>query len=294
MTKVFLFHQNSSMGPGAVARNLEAGLREIGVEIVKQPGKADYIGCLQNPGALYSRIPENALMGPNLFVLPFEAEHLCNKFYNFVVPSQWVKDKYEEYDVMKGCNIDVWPVGIDTEAWKPSSDQEPEYDCFIYHKNTSLNVLNDTQRQLQNMNQTVAEVLKYGFYREHDLLDLCSKCKYAVLLTGTESQGIAYMQILSTGTPCFVLDQCRWNYEGRPPTSAKATSAPYFDSKCGEKVLKKAGDRFLVEDVDLAHFQHFLEKVDAGWYDPRGYILNNHTLAKSAEKYLELLKKTHG
>ena len=117
--KVWLFHENHHRGPGAVARNLEAGLREIGVEIVKQPPRADYFGCLQNPGKFGEMLPKDALMGPNLFVLPPEAPELCHRFQNFVVPSKWVRDKYLSYPSMRGKHIWTWPVGIDTERWNP-------------------------------------------------------------------------------------------------------------------------------------------------------------------------------
>lgn len=291
MTKVWLHYNNTNYGPGGVVRNLKKGLQIHGIDLVKKPNKANYLGCLQDPGTLFTFLPENTLMGPNLFVLPSESPHITKKFNNFVVPSNWVKHLYKRYPEMNDKNIHVWSVGIDTDEWTPS-ENKPEYDCFVYVKNSSKELLNDTIEQLKVMNQSVGGVLHYGYYNEHNLKELCDKCRYAVLLTDTESQGLAYMEILSTDTPCFVSNQSVWHYTGRSQqVSAPASSVPYFDSKCGQKIVRKDRNILFVDEADHETFLFFLDMLNQGKYNPRGYIIQNHTLSTAAHKYVDILKE---
>jgi len=290
--KVWLHHEPRSFGPGAVARNLEAGLKEIGVEIVKQPGKADFHGCLQNPGNFAGLLPEQTLMGPNLFVVPSEESELCDLFKNFVVPSRWVKDLYEKYPQMQGDKktIDVWPVGIDTEKWLPVPAEYKTCDFFVYIKNSFPAQAEQVEDELHKHALIPAGTLTYGNYEEEDLKAMCDKCQFAVLVTDTESQGIAYMQILSAGLPCFVIDKTMWTYEANKGVKAPATSVPYFDKRCGIKVPSRGIHG--MNDEDISELEAFVDRVEE--YTPRNYILENHTLAKSAHEYLRLLKKAMG
>jgi hypothetical protein len=124
------------------------------------------------------------------------------------------------------------------------------------------------------------EIIEYGSYKEEQLKNLCSRSKFAVLLTGTESQGIAYMNILSMNIPCFVFNNPTWTHEKDKNIKCNASSVPYFDEKCG----------IISKDVDLKLFKFFLEKVYNNDFSPRNYILQNHTLKMSAQKYVDLLK----
>lgn len=285
--KVYLHYQNSThRGPGGVVKGLLKGLERLQIEVVSKPSDADYIGSLQHPGAFYEQLPANTLMGPNLFVLPSEAPEICNKFSNFVVPSQWVKDLYSQpiFESMQNKEIDIWSVGIDTNEWKPNItlkiESESQLDCFVYYKNRSQQDLALVYKICKHYNLNF-EIIEYGSYKEEQLKSLCDRSKFAILLTGTESQGIAYMNILSTDTPCFVFNKQKWVYENDKSINAPASSVPYFDKRCGE----------ISPDVNLALFETFMDNVNNKQYVPRDYILENHTLEMSAKKYIELLKK---
>jgi len=278
-----------------VAKNLKAGLKEIDVDVVTKPSKADFIGCLQNPGQFYDMLPSHTLMGPNLFVLPPEAPHLCKKFRNFVVPSPWVRNKYLSYASLRRKNIQIWPVGIDTEEWRPAAET-PDFDCFIYLKDRPYALVEAVVADLRQKNLTFYDVIHYGHYEEEDLKKACAASKFAILLTNTESQGIAYMQILSTDTPCFVLNQATWHYQGMLPgaknASAAATSVPYFDSRCGKLSLSKGMAGRGLDEPEK--FDLFVKNVDKNIYQPRDYILEHHTLAIGAKTYMEHIRKAAG
>lgn len=288
---VRLIYQNDShRGPGAVVQNLKSGLSKIDIETLSsfEPGEEDYVGFLQpvHPNLIkkYAESNKPVLMGPNLFVLPTEIPQLCNMFDNFVVPSAWVKEKYKEFDLMKNKNIHIWPVGIDTEKWAPfrSNNINEELDCFIYYKNRSPRDLALTEALCRKF-KLKYKVLKYGSYKEEELYNLCQTIQtnggFIILLTGTESQGIAYMQMLSFDIPCYVLNNPTWKSEDGLHEAA-ATSVPYFTKKCGE----------VVHDINIKNFERFLSQVKDRVYSPRDYILDNHTLEKSAENYIKIFE----
>lgn len=278
MKKLCLIYSNNSYrGPGMVAKNLKLGLQELEIEVTDRPNQTNYIGCLQHPQNLLNTLPDNTLVGPNLFVIPPEDPNLCARFNNFVVPSQWVKDLYCQFNEMKDKNIQVWSVGIDTERWHPCTDIHKDLDCFIYYKNRSVEDLQWVVKLLKanNLNHRIIE---YGSYEEPRLHTLCLRSKFAVLLTGTESQGIAYMNILSTRVPCYVFNKNTWTYDNDKNINCPATSVPYFSKECGE----------IVGDISVEHFRNFLTRVKSGEYNPRKYVLKNHTLKAAAHKYIGL------
>lgn len=289
---VFLIYANDShRGPGMVVQNLTKGLKAIGVDVatVADPKAAAYVAGLQfcHTNLLNNRYLEKKpiLMGPNLFVLPTDNPTLCQMFSHYVVPSQWVKDKYESFDLMKGKDIRIWSVGIDTEDWGVKDELKEEssqLDCFIYYKNRSEHDLAVAEAICRKY-ELKYKVLGYGSYQEDELRALTYSSKFAILLTGTESQGIAYMQILAANTPCYVLNNPTWRSEDGMH-AFPAASVPYWDDRCGDKI----------DNINLKHFEEFMKKVDAGVFSPREYILKNHTLEKAAQKYYNLLRRSHG
>jgi hypothetical protein len=272
-------------GPGVVANNLSLGLVEAGIDTLvyshvtpeSLADKSRLLGCLQ-PVPGMDLLPRDTLMGPNLFVLPKEFP-IVSRFDHYLVPSTWVQDKYRSFSELSHTTLDIWSVGVNTTDWKPNPTVEKSLDCFVYFKNRSATDLAVVKLLLKRLGLKHA-VLRYGEYQESDLKHLCQISKFAVLVTGTESQGLGYMQILSMGVPCYVLDKWFWNYEGQIETKYPGTSVPYFvPGVCGE----------LSRIIDKEHLEKFIQSVKEGKYNPRQYILDNHTLKASAERYYDLL-----
>jgi len=196
---------------------------------------------------------------------------------------------YERFPEMQGKTIDVWPVGIDVDAWRPEYTISEKLDCFVYFKNREDKELSALTKTLGDLNLKY-ELLKYGHYQEEELKSLCRRSKFAILLTGTESQGIAYMNILSTNTPCLVLNKSTWHYEGNGPrVSAPATSVPYFDERCGW-IIEKNSLLHNSLDSTIRHFAHYVEEKS---FSPRDYITEHHQYEDAARKYWELIVKAH-
>jgi len=267
---LFYHNKNPKTGPGKLALNLIQGLKSLGIT-VKPNQICKYNGCLQPTN--YELLPSDTLMGPNLVILPDEQPYIWQKFSNFVVPSIWVKNKYKSFEVTKNTNINVWSVGIDTNQFS-APDKQIEFDCLVYYKNSGEEKLRETEDRLKSLGLDY-RIIGYGLYTEEQFLDLLQKCRFCVLVTKTESQGIAYMEILSTNTPCYVYDKQEW--DDIPPYTFAATSAPYFSGECG------------MISPDLNSLENFINKLDI--YEPRSYIINEHRLDVSAKKYLKLLRE---
>ena len=266
---IFFNNVSSTTGPGKVALNLLKGFKKSGIDFkINEEGKLN--GCLQLVSYL-NILPSTTLIGPNIMVLPSEFPVIWKKFENHIVPSEWVKNKYNSFPETEGCNLHIWPVGIDTDKFK-KFDNKNEFDCLIYYKNRGAKKLKEVEDKLKSLELSY-KIIGYGSYTEEEFLELLSKCKFCLLLTKTESQGIAYMEILSTNTPCYVYDKQEW--DDISPYSFAATSAPYFSEECG------------LISSDLRELENFIDNVN--YYEPRQYILENHTVEKGAAKYLELL-----
>lgn len=270
MKKIGLFVDSRTAprtGPYKVFVNLKKGLEESGHQVlVNQYG--DLTGCLQEHGTILSH-PSKLVVGPNV---AFYRPEFLGHFTNFVAPSQWVVDVYNGC-LKEGQRIIVWSVGIDTDAFNVDRSNTGTR-CLLYTKNRDGDAPS-VRAWLESRRVNYIEI-KYGQYTEDQFKDALSRCRYAILLTHTESQGIAYMEILAAGLPCFVFNQREWN-------GHRATSVPYFDERCG-RVSSYGPGRCDSEFIE------FLSKLDE--YRPREYVLENHTLKHGAQNYVRMLEDT--
>lgn len=278
MKKEINLHFSSvQRGPGRVVESLARGLTSIGWKVYGnipiQEGVVQ--GCLQPTQAL-GMLPRNSIMGPNLFIFPSEWGENCKRFDHYVVPSDWVKRKYESYEEMSSSTIDIWPAGIDTDLWSPRTKTGD--DVLVYFKSRQREELDLVIREL-NSRSISHNVVEYGSYEEKDLYNSCQKAKSCILLTGTESQGIAYMQILSTGVPCFVINKSKFDYFHYKNNPVDATSVPYFDERCGQ----------IFDSFHIDKFEEFLQRNSQ--FSPRDFICESFTLEKSAKKYEDIIFK---
>ncbi len=269
--KVGLHYSVSSNnnGPGKVTTNLIAGLKELNIEVV--PNEiCELNGVLQSQCKHIFDCPDNAFIGPNISVLPTEMPFVWTKYKKFNVPCKWVYDLYKTFSLTQNKEIYVWPVGIDTKKFC-NFNYAPKYDVLIYCKNKkeSLQEVFSYFDQLKISYTT----LVYGEYNEEDFIKKVNYSKCVVLLTKTESQGIAYQEILAMDKPCFVVNKDIWDDYG---IDVPASSVPYFDETCGHI------------STDIKEFELFYNKVSS--YKPREYILNNMTLEKQANEYIKYLK----
>jgi len=278
--------------------NLKAGLDRIGVpyrinnyrHIRNNPGD---LACLIGKPHLLPRFaPHTPLMfGTATFNHPIDDERLPqrHRLRQVLVPSEWVKRMFSK--VLPNL-VSVWPVGIDTERWKPSSEPK-DVDILVYDK--IYRHREDHERELiepliaeLRRNGLTAEYLRYGSYVERELLALSRRVRSMVYLSHHETQGIALQQMLSANVPVLAWepggDWQNREYLLRGVRFSPVTSVPYWDERCGMKFAGAGDLRSAVID--------FWHGVKAGAFAPRQLILDQRlTLEAAAEAYAALAAK---
>lgn len=196
------------------------------------------------------------------------------EYYNkIIVPSEWVKSKFINKFNFPENKTFIWPVGIQML----NVQKKIEFDCLIYFKRRNTEELKIVQDFLEGLGISY-KVVSYGNYQDNDLEKFCSKCRFCFLLNGTESQGIAVQEIMSTNTPLFVWDVTEWTDQGED-YRVPATSIPYWTDECGKVFYSR-------EDMDIAFFE-FYDRIDK--YNPRKYIERELSFKESVKKLMEII-----
>ena len=284
-------------GIDRVYLNLCAGLDLLGIEYVVNPKmseirSSDWVGVIGRGRSCLDRYTalNPIVTGIAVAYHPAEWPTLFEDYrviYN-VVHSNWVKEIYTKW--YGESRIKIWAAGIDTTLWKPIIKKEIKFDFLVYEKimwekdRTVRAVVNPILQYLNERNLTY-KVIHYGTYEPKELLDLLQSSRGFIFLSEHESQGLAYQQAMSAGLPILAWDQglwldpCRFEYGD---AIVHASSVPFFDERCG---LTFRSFRDFPAALDL-----FIDKINSGDFFPRDYILENLTLTKTAENYLNILK----
>ena len=279
--KIHLFYTNNKKGgPGKVIKNLRSGLDLLGVTYsvntpYDQINDEDKLFCLQENDSLKTPLSKRCVVGPNICVIPPENKAISNGNYKkIVVPSEWIKKMWSPW--VADNDMVVWPVGVDTEEFKPS-DEEKTLDCILYYKNRDGQDLNKCESFLQDKDMKYVTI-QYGTYNEEDFKFYMRRCKFCFMLDNTESQGLATLEILSSGLPIFVWETTTLINPHYPQIRCDATSVPYWDDRCG---MKYFGGNQLQNK-----FNQFLNDLNS--YNPRQYVKENLDLMVQAQKLIEL------
>lgn len=287
--------------PGGAMRvflNLRSGLDLLGASYRVNDyrhieANPDELACVIGKPHVLDKIPPSTpiLFGTSIYSHPYDDPDLPRRrpIRQVLVPSPWVRDMFAE--VWPG-RVTVWPVGIDTERWKPDATSRPDIDVLIYdkifwqrdrHERALLAPLLDELRR----RSLRVEVLRYGTYREDRLLALSRRVRSMVYLSRHETQGIAAQQMLASGVPLFVWDEGGlWQDPKYAPHQVRfgpVSSMPYWDYRCGEKFRGA---------TDLGEaFERFWRGVEDGSYAPRQMMLEGFTLTQRARAYLDIVAK---
>jgi glycosyltransferase involved in cell wall biosynthesis len=288
--------------PGGAMRvflNLKAGLDRLGVPYrvnnYRHLGfNPEDLACLVGKPHLLGRFPKQTplLFGTSIYNHPIDDAFLPKRHLvrQVLVPSQWVKEMFSK--VWPGL-VTIWPVGIDTERWKPAPESVKDVDVLLYDKifrdreDYEDTLIKPVVAELRRQG-LVIEYLRYGSYVEWELLALSRRVHSMIYLSRHETQGIALEQMLSSGVPVLAWDPGGdWQnleYLLRGVRFAPVTSVPYWDDRCGMKFTGAA---------DFAPaFAQFWKDVKTDAYAPREMILErNLTLEGAAEAYVDLVAK---
>jgi hypothetical protein len=231
------------------------------------------------------------LFGAAVFSHPCDDPLLFERLpiFRILVPGEWMWQMCEPYYKDR---VVVWPVGIDTNYWQPASLKHKDIDILLYdkvrweHDRYEKELINPIRDHLARYHLTVKEIC-YGFYKEEEFHTLLLHSKAMIFLCEHETQGIAYQQALSCGVPILAWDRGGfWKDPSYFPDKvqfAPVSSVPYWDDRCGIKF--KAINEF------PARLEAFLDQLNHQRFAPRDYILENLTLEKCAQRYVEILNE---
>lgn len=228
--------------------------------------------------------------GIGLMTHPSEWPSLCHDYpvVRYLQHSAWANEVYRPYF---GDRCATWPVGIDTDEWQPSVNScDRRVDFLVYDKimwdylRVAAELKDPILHELRRRKLTF-EIIRYGAYTPDEFRQALQRCRAIIFLCEHESQGIAYLEALSTGVPILAWDQgwCldpnrfRW---GQP--QIPASSVPFFDDRCGEKFTDASDFPKRLDD--------FWQKLNHNTFRPRDYVLESLTLEKCARHFLELLE----
>jgi hypothetical protein len=183
-----------------------------------------------------------------------------NKIYmNFLSP--WLKSLGDS--LYPGKNTLDLQFPVDVIKFNSS---EKIGDPVIYFKRRDRKILNEFLEY--RINDTYKIYDYSAGYNEDDFRESVSKAPYCVWIGCHESQGFAFQETLSSDTPIFVIDAISLRDEigvwdnWMPGVDLPATSASYFDSRCGF-----ISSPALYKD----HFDDFLMNLNT--YKPRDFAI---------------------
>jgi len=283
--------------PGGQTRvflNLCKGLDKLGVDYRVNDYRyikkhTEEVACIIGKPHVLDKIKwkNTILFGAAVFSHPCDDPDLFNRLpvRKMLVPGEWMRQMCEPY---YGDRVLVWPVGIDTDKWIPTISKD--IDFLIYnkvrweHDRYNLDLIIPIQSYLEKQGFKVANI-RYGFYKEEYFHELLNRSRAMLFLCEHETQGIAYQQALSCGVPILAWDRGGfWQDPSYYPHKVQyepVSSVPYWDDCCGVK--------FQNINEFPNKLEEFLDKLSSQYFAPRDYILNNLTLEKCAQNYLDIL-----
>ncbi|GAB5562291.1 MAG: glycosyltransferase [Synoicihabitans sp.] len=284
--------------PGGVMRwflNLRTGLDHLGIPYRLN----DYRGLRRYPGAtahvvgkphVIEKIPAGhpIVYGPGVSAHPFEDTFWDRAEIALILLScDWFKAMYDQ-DLSTPIPTAVWPAGVETDLWMPSSNADPRrvlvYDKIRWDRERYEPQLLEPIRQRLSAEGFMVEYLRYGDYVEEDYRNSLKRVSAMIFLCEHETQGFAYLQALSSGVPIFAWDRAgEWQDPSMYPHRVRfgpVSSVPYWDHRCGEKFK------------NLTEFESrlplFIRSLSSQSYQPRDYVTENFNLAERARAYLRI------
>ena len=284
--------------PGGVmmiALNLIKGLEKLGHPYRFNDYKyirshPDEIACIiGKPHILFDRKWKNpVVLGAGVYSHPVDCPDLFERYPNvkrFLVPGPWMCKMFEP---VYGDKVTAWPTGIDTDTWKPTV-VDKKFDFVIYdkirwhHDKFQTELIKPLTEVLESLDLSY-QFIRYGNYGHTELMSKLAESRSVLFLCEHETQGLAYQQMLSTNTPILAWDRGGfWQDPAYYPQIkyAPVSSVPYWDERCGMKFTGLADFK-----AKLLEFQSKLVH-----FEPRNFILEDLTLEKCAEKYIDIISE---
>ena len=230
-------------GHPAVTRSLVEGLIKIGASANYNPKSYSQIGetvlVLSGIPALKQAIQlkrkgyiKKLFAGPNMVEFPSDYDGLAasKEIDRYVINCEWTKKLYEEdCSALIGRCI-IWPAGVDTDYWKPNSNQHRDT-ILIYEKQRKgpVGPIAPYKKWMEELGYKV-EIIKCGEYTLPEFLNALHHAQLMVGFVIDESQGIAWAEAWSADVPTLIWRNTSSSLRGRKYV---CSTAPYLHKENG-------------------------------------------------------------
>ena len=223
----------------------------------------------------------NVTLGPNIDLKLRELSNFLTQnslsYKNFLVPSSWVKNIYQNVPLTKEIRLRVWPAGVNTEYWKPKTIHNRKR-LLIYIKGETNFYVNGVLKLLTELYGSRLIIVEYGKYSTRQYKSFLEDSFAAIWLAGTESQGMALAEAWAMDVPTLVRESNERNIFGK---SWIASAAPYLSDSTGS---------FFNENEDfLAQYDLFLENISG--FKPRDWVILNQSYSTQILSLRQILEE---
>jgi hypothetical protein len=221
------------------------------------------------------------IFGPHFSVFPDNKLAVLNNISKnaiYTQPSEWVSRLWNNANQI--LPVKTFPFPVNTDKFMPIEDTIKDK-VFIYFKRRRSEELTFITSFLEK-NNIEYKIFDYvNRYSEEEYIDYLQHSKYGIILDAHESQGFAIEEALSCNVPLLVWNVTTMQQEaGSNYPPIPATSIPYWDNRCGEYFYKY--DKF------KETYDKFIKNIDK--YQPRQYIMENLSIEKCSERFINLIK----
>jgi hypothetical protein len=274
-------------GHYGVTRSLNAGFRALGIHFAYAPPLHEttartaivLAGVTQLKAAMAWRSHGGCSLlfaGPNVAESPHDHGGilLSPEIDRVIVPSNKVRLEYESLAPQLLGRVCVWPAGVDEKYWQPTGTQRRD-GILIYNKRMSQFANHVFSRLSESGFQ--CQIINYGEkrrdrYRPHQFRSALERARVCVLLALNESQGIAPCEAWSMGVPTLAY---------RAPGYETVETVPYLTPATGAYWSSMEELLAILKGMQLAEYQ------------PRKWVLENMTDARSAAHLMALANQFH-
>lgn len=279
-----------------VAQNLVAGLERLGYPFVLNR-RIDYCSriWIHDDYRAIMALPSQrnglkVVLGPNLFVMPRDIPKLVRipDYCVYLHPSPWAADAWVRLGYSRS-KIDSWPVGIDTTGF--SVFRSPNRSKILFYYKCRDRVGDDGAARIEAILKKQGREyvrIDYGNYCQEDYLRALGESSYVIWYGRQESQGLALQEALAMGCPVIVIDvNSIGDHDGTGykfslnESNIPATSAPYFDERCG--LIIKSIDEL---SVAIECVENNLDR-----YSPKEYIKDHLSIEGCAQDMINKFDK---
>jgi hypothetical protein len=232
------------------------------------------------------------IFGPQFFVFPnashalftqSKPEHGNRCIYNCL--SDWNVTVHKEF-VGSATHIPFVALPNGLEDIQPkAATQDALYDCILYSKARHPSLLAYCESIVKAKGLRY-KVYKYGSYQRQEYIETLKRTKFVIWIGSHESQGFALEECLATGTPIYLYDvkSMKEEFYGRytyahHKEALLATSAQYWDDRCGLKVY--SNEEF------VSRIDEFMAAIPT--YSPAAYVQAHLTDRVCFQRFLDVL-----